>query len=286
MDAKSRVNFINSVVNGVGVPCPVCNSLNEPDAKFCKICGTQLNYGDAGNKKQSIHEIITCPVCNTMNVKASEYCVSCGTKLIAIEDSGDLEPDADNMVVCPFCNSINTAEASFCFACGGALGQFDNAEKLSESVDYPPVNTSEESTPTAETVNEIINDAPAEEAVSNNASDMPFHSIIDNSMAGTNDAAVNEQSQLAFAQTTLTVERSTDNAAAFASVDNPEREKNSDYQPFNTIPQNSMKSEERQDIFSPEVASTVEPEEVSVFAQGLPDWDIVPPQVVVRRKKK
>ncbi|MEY8428128.1 hypothetical protein AALA00_10515 [Lachnospiraceae bacterium 46-15] len=29
-----------------------------------------------------------------------------------------------------------------------------------------------------------------------------------------------------------------------------------------------------------------EPEEVSVFAEGLPSWDIVPPQVVVRRKKK
>lgn len=28
------------------------------------------------------------------------------------------------------------------------------------------------------------------------------------------------------------------------------------------------------------------PEEVSVFAEGLPDWDMVPPQVVVRRKRK
>lgn len=29
-----------------------------------------------------------------------------------------------------------------------------------------------------------------------------------------------------------------------------------------------------------------EPEEISVFAQGLPNWDMVPPQVVVRRKSK
>lgn len=28
-----------------------------------------------------------------------------------------------------------------------------------------------------------------------------------------------------------------------------------------------------------------EPEEVSVFAQGLPEWNIEPPQVMVRRKK-
>lgn len=40
-------------------------------------------------------------------------------------------------------------------------------------------------------------------------------------------------------------------------------------------------------IFKP-VASIVqeEPEEASVFAQGLPSWDIVPPQVMVRRKRK
>lgn len=30
----------------------------------------------------------------------------------------------------------------------------------------------------------------------------------------------------------------------------------------------------------------VESEEISVFAQGLPPWNIVPPQVMVRRKKK
>ena len=29
-----------------------------------------------------------------------------------------------------------------------------------------------------------------------------------------------------------------------------------------------------------------QPEEVSVFAEGLPDWDMVPHQVVVRRKSK
>lgn len=27
-------------------------------------------------------------------------------------------------------------------------------------------------------------------------------------------------------------------------------------------------------------------EEISVFAQGLPSWDVVPPQVIVRRTRK
>ena len=37
---------------------------------------------------------------------------------------------------------------------------------------------------------------------------------------------------------------------------------------------------------APKPVPVEEPEEVSVFAEGLPSWDIVPPQVVVRRKKK
>lgn len=36
--------------------------------------------------------------------------------------------------------------------------------------------------------------------------------------------------------------------------------------------------------FEEEKQSAVVPEEVSIFAEGLPDWDIVPPQTMVRRR--
>lgn len=42
MDAKSRANFINSVAAGQKIPCPNCNAANEPDARFCVICGAKL----------------------------------------------------------------------------------------------------------------------------------------------------------------------------------------------------------------------------------------------------
>lgn len=32
--------------------------------------------------------------------------------------------------------------------------------------------------------------------------------------------------------------------------------------------------------------SEEKPESISVFAQGLPSWDIVPPQIMIRRKKQ
>lgn len=36
----------------------------------------------------------------------------------------------------------------------------------------------------------------------------------------------------------------------------------------------------------PSVVAAVQDDEESVFASGLPAWDIVPPQVVVRRKRR
>ena len=36
----------------------------------------------------------------------------------------------------------------------------------------------------------------------------------------------------------------------------------------------------------PSVIAVVQDDEESVFASGLPAWDIVPPQVVVRRKRR
>ena len=42
MDAKSRANVINSVASGQKIPCPACDSLNESNSIFCIICGTKL----------------------------------------------------------------------------------------------------------------------------------------------------------------------------------------------------------------------------------------------------
>lgn len=42
MDAKSKANFINSVTVNQSVPCPKCDTLNEPNSKFCASCGESL----------------------------------------------------------------------------------------------------------------------------------------------------------------------------------------------------------------------------------------------------
>lgn len=53
MDAKSKAQFINSVAGGQGIPCPSCNTLNEPDSLFCVSCGTKLITDDFQTASQT-----------------------------------------------------------------------------------------------------------------------------------------------------------------------------------------------------------------------------------------
>ena len=72
MEAKSRANFINSVVGGKKIPCPKCNTLNEAGSRFCITCGTPL--------AQEVGAAV-CPKCGTANENGSKFCISCGALL-------------------------------------------------------------------------------------------------------------------------------------------------------------------------------------------------------------
>jgi uncharacterized RDD family membrane protein YckC/ribosomal protein L40E len=61
--------------------CPICGSLNTPDAKFCFKCGQRLAVADAPAKK-------TCAGCGSLNDAASQYCLKCGLKLPDITVGG------------------------------------------------------------------------------------------------------------------------------------------------------------------------------------------------------
>ena len=42
MDVKNKMDFINAVATNKKIVCPNCETLNDPDALFCYICGTSL----------------------------------------------------------------------------------------------------------------------------------------------------------------------------------------------------------------------------------------------------
>ncbi len=168
MDAKMRADFVNSVASGQKVPCPVCNTLNDPDGSFCIACGHSLKKEE---KKDENSGTVICPVCQNANKKGFRFCTVCGNKLDEAESTKSSDPVTPQPAAAP--------------AQSKAAGQQPAA---------PPIRK-----------------------------DPPIQS-------------------------------------------KPVRKKMA----FN--------------FAEPEVEEYKEP--VSVFAQGLPSWDVVPPQIMVRRKKK
>lgn len=90
MDAKMRADFVNSVASGQKVPCPVCNTLNDPDGSFCIACGHSLKKEE---KKDENSGTVICPVCQNANKKGFRFCTVCGNKLDEAESTKSSDPD-------------------------------------------------------------------------------------------------------------------------------------------------------------------------------------------------
>ena len=89
MDAKMRADFVNSVASGQKVPCPVCNTLNDPDGSFCIACGHSLKKEE---KKDENSGTVICPVCQNANKKGFRFCTVCGNKLDEAESTKSSDP--------------------------------------------------------------------------------------------------------------------------------------------------------------------------------------------------
>ena len=89
MDAKMRADFVNSVASGQKVPCPVCNTLNDPDGSFCIACGHSLKKEE---KKDENSGTVICPVCQNANKKGFRFCTVCGNKLDEAESTTSSDP--------------------------------------------------------------------------------------------------------------------------------------------------------------------------------------------------
>lgn len=196
MDAKMRADFVNSVASGQKVPCPVCNTLNDPDGSFCIACGHSLKKEE---KKDENSGTVICPVCQNANKKGFRFCTVCGNKLDEAESTKSSDPVTPQPAAAP--------------AQSKAAGQ-------------QPA-------------------APAQDVQRN---------------MGKNASQVAP----AFEPTKKT-------AAAPIRKDPP-------------IQSKPVRKKMAFNFAEPEVEEYKEP--VSVFAQGLPSWDVVPPQIMVRRKKK
>lgn len=64
MDSKNEELFCEFRASGQKVPCPVCNTLNDPDGSFCIACGHSLKKEE---KKDENSGTVICPVCQNAN---------------------------------------------------------------------------------------------------------------------------------------------------------------------------------------------------------------------------
>ena len=152
-------------------------------------------------------------------------------------------------IPCPNCNTLNEADSRFCIACGTPL----SSKKPENAVPFAAAEPVQEPTPTPAA--ELSQEPAFAAAPSQEKEPVP--------------AA--EPSQQPFP----TAEPSQQQPFAAAEPSRP---------PVRPRPVQSRTKQAEQPKSAAPTVKYVEPE--SVFAEGLPSWDIEPPQVVVRRKRR
>lgn len=73
-DAKEEAAPLTGVLK-----CPRCQTVNKPEAKFCKECGYQFEQGHMVEEYREVY--VDCVNCGAENPAGSKFCTVCGTKL-------------------------------------------------------------------------------------------------------------------------------------------------------------------------------------------------------------
>lgn len=117
----------------VGVKCPICGTVNDPDAMYCASCGAMLQVGSCPNCGSPLDpDADFCEVCHSY--VRHDVCSFCGTQLEGQEAFCHECGSPRGGIVCPVCHTLN--EFSFCKQCGSALT--DEARLLVEQMkSYP-----------------------------------------------------------------------------------------------------------------------------------------------------
>ena len=117
----------------VGVKCPNCGTVNDPDAAFCASCGHPIGR-------------TSCPNCGADLDPGADFCESCRRYVkfdvcsfcgAALTGSEAFCPECGSPkggIVCPVCHTLN--DFSFCKQCGTPLT--DEARELMQQVHELP----------------------------------------------------------------------------------------------------------------------------------------------------
>lgn len=174
-------------------------------------------------------------------------------------------------VPCPNCNTMNEVDSRFCMTCGTPLTQPMQTIVTEEKAEplIPVTEVTQEEIPFASLDSEKVAEVPFEAVGVNKKTELPFLPTNNAEPEVIAKPEIQTENNIVTPFTPVTKKR---RGAAFASISEPLVQ-----EPEADIPLQPIQNE----ITTQEVM-----EAVSAFAEGLPKWDIVPPQVAVRRKKK
>lgn len=174
-------------------------------------------------------------------------------------------------VPCPACNSLNDTDACFCAICGTKLFDKDTQGENSRKVICPACSEP-------------------------NENDAVFCASCGTKLKGEGEKKTSviepvEAKYVSEAEGRMDAEAEGNPGAKGELPQAPEagqkQNLGEEQQRTKKTPAFSSVKKSAKDIYAvPVPRKHEELEEISVFAQGLPAWDIVPPQVVVRRKKR
>lgn len=172
-------------------------------------------------------------------------------------------------IPCPACNSLNKLDARFCFTCGTKL-------TVPDQVSPDPVNAEGVSCPACNERNEA---------------GAVFCAFCGTKFAAKEDTKQEQAAEPAEGEVQKgaeTAEESRPAAAspAFTPVKRPKAAGQPVQAKTGESPARPVSAPVKPAFQAVVQTVTDEPEEASTFAQGLPSWDIVPPQIMVRRKKR
>lgn len=222
-----------------------------------------------------------CPNCGAGNSSEARFCAVCGAKL---KEELTKEQPATEEQICPNCSTPNALDAKFCGECGCLL--------------HPTEPPAPEMNSTGGTEQD---QAREEDPQEQNAQDEAFQQEAELSQPQTSanglevdqeEAAVSPKEKAPGDEGPAVQEETSAGNYAFSPAGPAEGET-----AFPQASKDSPQSDRTEPTFTQPAACTpafvsVPPvqeetmEATGVFAQGLPDWDLIPPQVVVRRHQK
>ncbi len=118
VEPTGRLEAMQLQQQALGVACPYCGTVNDPEAIFCASCGKALRMSICPNCGSEIDpEADFCEICHHYIKK--DVCSFCGAHINEGEVFCHECGSPRGGIVCPVCNTLN--DFAFCKQCGTPL---------------------------------------------------------------------------------------------------------------------------------------------------------------------